>query len=236
MPSQIIHKTMAHKLLYSSSSYNTILLALAIVAVFVSILSAGITYNYLTAFRSRLTGFATETGTINISIEALVSINFTNDTINFGSGRISQGFSYAVLNTSTTGAAATNVSNGNWSGNTQGFYLENIGNKNVTMNISFGTNAAGLIGGTSPVYQYNLTNFEPNSCTNLTGQGGGNVSLGVFRDANTTAVLACDRFPFDNAGKVNDSVRVDLTLTIPSDSKTGALNDTITVTFSEQTG
>lgn len=234
MQSLILHKKMVRK---NISSHNTLLLILATAAVFVSILSAGITYNYLNTFKNRLTGFATETGTINITIEELISINLTNATVNFGSGRLFEGASYGAVNTSTSGLAASNVTGGNWSGNTQGFFLENIGNKNVTMNISFGTDAAGLIGGSSPspLYEYNLTNFEPSSCTNLTGGAGGNVSLGVFRTANTTAVLACDRFAYDNVGKMNDSLRIDIALIIPSNSKTGALNDTITLTFSQQT-
>jgi hypothetical protein len=206
---------------------DNLLLIIAVIAVTVSIMGAGLTYNYLNSFRNKLTGFAT-TGIVNLSVESVMSINFTTSIINWGSGRVNDGQANATLDTSRSGS--TNVTNGNWTGNTAGFVVENIGNKNVTMNISFGKDAAGLLGGGSPRYQYNVTNNEGiGGCLNSTG-GTDDLVLGTFMTANTTITSVCPKFLYDDT---RDVIRVDLKLVIPSDSKTGTLTDTITATFSE---
>jgi len=207
---------------------DNILLIVAIVAVAVSIIGAGITYSYITAFKSKITGFAASSGTVNLSIESTASINFTTDIINWGSGRVSAGWPNATLNTA---GGANNVTNGNWTGNTAGLVVENIGNLNITLNISFGTDATGLLGGTNPYYEYNVTNNEGSSCLNATG-GTDALSLGTFKSANTTTQLVCGRMPFSDSGTFNDAIRIDMRLVVPSDSKVGAIGDTVTATFS----
>jgi hypothetical protein len=205
---------------------DNFLLIVAVIAVAISVLGAGLTYNYLTSFRNKLTGFATDTGTVNLSVESTVAINFTTDIINWGSGQVNAGQANATLNTA---GGATNVTNGNWTGNTAGFILRNIGNKNATVNLSFGTDAAGLLGGTSPKYEFNVTDQAGfTSCFNSTGGTGNLGYLGLFQTANTTVSVICSSFPYTDT---NDTLRIDIKVIIPSDSKTGALSDTITATF-----
>lgn len=209
---------------------DNLLLIVAIIAVAVSLLGAGLTYNYLTSFRNKLTGFAATTGSINLTVESLAMINFTTATINWGSGRVNTGNDNATLNTA---AGANNVTNGNWTGNTAGFIVENIGNQNVTFFLKTGKNATTLLGGASgggPKYQYNATNKDPGSCLNTTATG---VILGTFYNVNTTGTAGtkiCDRFLFDTS---TDELRIDVRLVIPSDSFVGELTDTFTVTFDQ---
>ncbi len=201
---------------------NNLILILAIIAVAVSVIGMGITYSYLAILRNKITGLASS-GTVNITIEESVSINFTTDTIDWGSGRVTDGLNNATLNTADSG---TPVVGGNWTSNTAGFVVENIGNTNVTFSLSSGLNAAGLVGGTAgggPEYQYNVSNVDPGSCI-FTG------TEGAFLDANSTVQSFCTIF--DNSdGK--DTIRIDLRLVIPSDSTTGALNDTIVATVAK---
>ena len=92
-----------------------------------------------------------------------------------------------------------------------------------------GTNAAGLLGGDNPLYEINITNSEAGSCLNSTG-GTGALNLGTFNSANTTTRLACPILQFSNT---NDTIRIDVKLRIPYNSKTGTISDTITATFSQ---
>ncbi len=211
---------------------DNILLIVAVIAVVISIIGTAITYNYLTSFRNKLTGFATSTGTVNLSVESAASINFTTSNINWGSGRVNAGQNNATLNTA---GGANNVTNGNWTGNTAGFVVENIGNVNVTFDLKTGKTAAQLVGGSAgggPQYQYNVTNQEVGSCRNSTGGTTLKINLGTFYNVNTTdpGTRICDIFPYDSN---NDTIRIDVRLVIPSDSLTGTLSDTFTVTFAE---
>ena len=175
---------------------------------------------------AQITGRATDSATINLTVENKTAINFTTNNINWGSGSVDPGADNATLNTA---GGANNVTNGNWTGNTAGLVLENIGNRNVSLNLSFGTNADGLLGGTNPVYQYNVTNAEPGSCLNSTG-GTDGLNLGSWVNADTTPDVVCGRFLFNDS---SDSIRIDIKLVIPSDSKTGTISDTITATALE---
>lgn len=205
-----------------------ILLIVAILAVIVSVIGVGITYNYIGSLKNKLTGFAAGSGTINLSIESVVTINFTTDIINWSSGMVAAGNQNATLCTSWYNLS--NVSNGNWTGNTAGLIIENIGNNNVSLNISAGKDAAELLGGTSPLYQLNFTNVEPNSCLNFTGGTDQLTYLGSFQTANTTQRIFCGKLsPADGS----DSLRIDVKLVIPSNSKVGTLSDTITATFAQ---
>ena len=167
----------------------------------------------------KITGKATDTGTANLTIESMTNINFTTNNINWGSGAVTAGQTNATLNTA---GGANNVTNGNWTGNTAGLIIENIGNQNVSILIKAGTNATGLLGGTSPQYMFNFTNSEINSCTFNT-----TTTAGTFYDANTTDRYVCNSFNIDQS---NDTLRIDMKLVIPSNSKTGAIGDIITAT------
>src|SRR3989344_5384979 len=71
-----------------------------------------------------VTGHAT--GTANLTIEQKAEINFTTNSINWASGSVTVGQSKAILVSNNT------VTNGNWTANSAGLVLENIGNENAT--------------------------------------------------------------------------------------------------------
>ncbi len=200
--------------------------AVTVFAVFVfiiSIFSVGVFYLSAKTLFSTISGYATSTGEANLTVESAVIINFTSARINWGSGRVNDGFSSAGLNTFPT----NNVTNGNWTlQNGGGLRIENLGNVNVTLNLSGTKTAAQMIGGTVPIYRWNVSTFESNSCTNATG-GSSVLPLNIFYDVNTTTALFCNRFQFLDD---RDVIRIDFNLSIPSDSLTGALGDTITAT------
>jgi len=200
------------------------LMTVAIIAVIVSIVGAGITYSHLANFRNKVTGFATDLGYVNLTVEESVSLNFTTASVNWGSGRVNDGASSALLD--TTNYTAANVTNGNWTGNSAGLVLENIGNKNVTLELKATSDNASFIGGTAgsgPLFNWRFNATEANSCVNAT-------PLNLWAPVNTTGdgTLVCDYFNYLDA---LDQLRIDFFVRIPSDSITGARGNTITATF-----
>ena len=175
------------------------------------------------------TGNVVDTGSVNISVDTSTAVNFTTDRVNFASGVVNLGATNATLNT-----AAGTVVGGTFSTAT-GFLLQNIGNTNVSLDVATTKTAATLLGGTLPLYQYNVSNVESGSCLNSTHnplnatQVWGGLQIDSFLNVNTTSPgsRVCAVFPFKDTA---DQVRIDILLAVPSDSFTGQLNDTITVT------
>ncbi len=201
---------------------DRILLTVAVVAVVVSVVAAGFTYFSIANFAARISGNAV--GTTNLTVEAAAVINFTTDTINWGSGLVDQGQSAAYLDTLSNSSV-----NGNWTNVGVPLILENIGNVNVSLNLSGAKTAAQFLGGTNPAYQWYVNSSETNSCLNATGTGITNMPhpMATFANVNTTTSLWCGVFRFTDSA---DTVLIHFNLTVPSDSFTGALGDVITAT------
>lgn len=186
-----------------------------------SLISTGFFYISAKELFYSISGYATSTGEANLTVEADATFTFTTSQINWGSGRVNSGQPYATLTTFET----NNVTNGNWTLQTSGgLRIQNNGNTNLTLNLSGTKTAAQLIGGTGPTYRWNISNLESGSCRNSTG-GTANLPLDTFFNVNTTTALFCSYFQFENT---QDSIRIDFNLTVPSDSFTGSLGDTIT--------
>ena len=192
---------------------NDFLFIFAVVVIVLALANIAITISKTSMF----TGHAT--GTLNLTVESGGSINFTTGTIDWSSGVVAGGQLNATLD-----SASGTVTNGNWTINSAGLVLENIGNSNATINIKTGKTAAQFIGGTSPQYLLNFSNSEADSCYNFSG-----VSLGLWYAVNTTdpGTRVCGNLTFYNS---SNSMRIDLKLGVPYDSQTGALSDIITAT------
>ena len=131
---------------------NTVLVV-AVLAVIASLAAAGFSYYSLSQGPS-IVGFAsTSTGTANLTISAVAEINFTTNSINWGTGYVTPTMAQALLNsegvyTNWTNTTAANV--------TQPLVLENIGNNNVSLTLNSSV-ASQFIGGTSPSYKLKVT-------------------------------------------------------------------------------
>ncbi|MEK6894133.1 MAG: hypothetical protein AABX10_01590 [Nanoarchaeota archaeon] len=205
----------------ADNSYSGIVVVFAVFVFVIFLFSVGVFYLSAKTLFGTISGYATSIGEANLTVESAVTINFTTSRINWGSGRVNDGQPSAGLNTFAT----SNVTNGNWTlQNAGGLRIENLGNVNVTLNLSGTKTAASMIGGTSPGYRWNITSFETGSCRNATG-GTDALQTNFFYVVNTTTALFCNYFQFLDD---RDVIRIDFNLTIPSDSLTGALGDTIT--------
>ncbi len=209
------------------NSDNKLLFYVAIFAVLTSLAGVAITYNSISNTRNFITGFATEEGVVNLTVttQALIEIYSAGGVagqknISWGSGIVdtSGGNTLAILATNGT------VQGGTWDPISEGFLIRNIGNVNVTLGIHASQTANAFIGGSSPQFRYNLSNFEANSCTTFAGG-----VQNTYVDFQGTSQPACTNFRFNEA---NDELRLDILLRIPSDSLTGARSSTVVLTYS----
>ena len=183
----------------------------AIMVIIISVVNIGI----------KITGKATDTDTavVNVTIESATVINFTTDFIDFGSGRVFENSSSAILDSNGSGS----IPGGNWTEPGTVFTLENIGNTNVSIELATGKDADGFLGGTTPGYKYAYLDNEAGSCINQTGD------QALWIDVNSTApgTLICN--PLYSAD-ANDAIDIRIQITIPSDSLSGEQTDTFTAT------
>jgi len=173
----------------------------------ITYISIGVILVSLFFIGTELTGFAVtanETGLVNVTIATSAALSFTTSLLDFGSGTVTGGQPGATL--SSVGAGS--VTGGTWSVESGELVLENIGNVNVTLNLSANKTVADFIDGTSPTFQAIVTEAEAGSCV-------GTPAYNSLQSINTTVLTACTVFPFDAD---YDSVNIDFELYIPSDA------------------
>lgn len=202
---------------------DSVVLFFAVMALTVSIVAAGITYFSVSNIVTQITGLAS-TGIINLTVETSAAINFSTALVTWNNGTVGTGCTKATL----TSYETNNVTCGNWVLQpVGGLRIENVGNVNISMNITVGKNASNFISGAGAGYEINITNSETSACTNGTFA----FTFGKLYVANTSGVngkgviLNCNPFQYISTA---DVIRLDFNLTIPETSSTGLLQDTIT--------
>lgn len=158
----------------------------------------------------------TDSAIVNVTISSTTAINFTTNLLNLGSGTVNVGSAAATIDSDG------NVAGGTGWGNTGNLTLENIGNTNVSLDISFGKSAAEYIGGTSPEYYFKFNNKEAGSCTPASGK-----SLDSWIATTKTNTTICSSFSFEDN---KDEINIGIKLVIPSDSIAGTRSDVVTAT------
>lgn len=180
-------------------------------------------------------------GNVSTTIESFTYINFTNLSLNWGSGYVQLGFSSCNMTVTPAGVISktpTGCGGGGWASSPTGSYplaIENLGNEDVTLNLSMSTTGTALFGGTSPVVAFIVSNGESVACYNNSGgtpnafggSGGlSDVSLWTTVSTANTNYLACHWF---NSSLANNQINVGVSLVVPNDAaSTGAKTLTIT--------
>jgi len=171
------------------------------------------------------TGFASY-GYVNLTINTQITLNVTNNTVNWGAGMVDAGLVNATL--ITHGGSIGTKTGGNWSGtNALGLFVENIGSINCSLSIQAGKSAAGFFGGTGPEYQWNVSNAHANAC----GDWGEPSSHGLFANVNVSAAaVVCKKLDFHSGQR---GMYIDFRLVVPYDVNSTIANvlqaDTITI-------
>lgn len=155
-------------------------------------------------------------GFVNLTIERVALVNFTIDNVDWGTGSVYYNASYATLTT------LGEVIGGNWDSVGTGFIIENIGNANLSLGFSSYKNATDFIGGENPTYEYMVSDVDEGACLSPAGFDKNNFY--EFPPAGTITTI-CDKF------LSGQSIRFDLFLRIPYNSKVGNLSDIISVSI-----
>lgn len=205
-----------------NKSLGYVVLILAILAVGFAATNSYFALNKYSKI-SELTGFGTS-GYVNVTVATVVSVNFTQDTINWGAGSIDNGQNNASLLAANAGPSVTR---GNWS--TSGITplsLENIGTTNVTLKIASDKNATGLFSGSAGHrrYQLNVTSSDAGACN---GALVSNLSLWVEPNITSPGDQYCSQLGYIDT---QDQVNISIILVVPYDGTTGALSSTLTAT------
>jgi len=203
---------------------NKTLAILLIAAIVISLGGTLISLNRLARIKVPIvTGFlpgAPEQAIVQLEITSLVQINFTTDTIDWGSGTVATDKNFCVLNSYDAAIGANCTS---FTANTAGLVLENVGNRNVTLNITMQKTAANFITGTGPVCKWNMSNLESNSCPGIA------LTPGAWQTCATTAVVVCNSTGngfLSTDG--NDTLNFDVLVQIPGDAAPGAKSNVMT--------
>jgi len=155
---------------------------------------------------TELTGFATvnDTGVVNVTIETSAALNFSTALLDFGSGAVTGGAAGATL----TSVGAGSTTDGTWTVQAGQLVLENIGNVNVSLNLTSNKTVADFIGGTSPTFKAVVTDNETGSCN-------GTQSFSTLADISTTQQIACDILGFADTA---DTINIDFEIYIPNNA------------------
>lgn len=205
-----------------SNKTLAILLAVSIV------ISLGGLLVFMTKGGEDITGAAiSPVALARINITARASINWTVNTVDWGTGYVNGSAQYCVLNTEGENNPLNCT---NFTTVTQALLLENDGNRIVSVNISSNVTPAEFIGGTDPWFQWKLSNNESNSCGSHNAGNNCYVNSSALQNQTyttvfTTPVEICPCFKFQNS---NDTINTNLQVKVPSDSYTGVREATLT--------
>lgn len=173
------------------------LMFIAIVAVALAGINLILTINKVGDFKV-LSGFATDTGTANLTIQSNVQINFTTENITWGTGNVPTGWDNCELTTTGT------MNCTGFSTVSSGLILENIGNENVNLSLYASKDATTFIGA-GATFQWNTSEAEASSCPP-------GLNITSWTDVTTTMQPSCDNFTFDTT----DTLEIDLRVVIPN--------------------
>jgi len=207
---------------------SNLLTIIIIFAIGVALVNISVMLVNVSNMKKTMTGLATSTGEVNLTVETEISVNMSRDIINWGSGVVDPGQVNATL---FTAEETADVSNGNWSTtNVKGMFLQNLGNINFSLNLTSDTDAAGLFGSLTSInelFMINVSNKDAGSCSNGTN------TISTWYDVSTVAggENYCGQLDYHSG---SNSVYIDVMLDVPYDATNVSteLAATITATAS----
>ncbi len=212
---------------------NKTLAALLVLTIVVSLGGTVISLGKLKGLGTGVTGFdvLTSTGNISAYVSTNAAINFTTNATDFGTGTVHDSCNACNMYTNNGGTGYTDsVCCVSFSGANNGLVVENVGNRNVTLDFQFNKNAASFIGGTNPLFRINVSEGESGSCDNSSGGPGSGLAAtwnNTYANVPTSQLEVCDKFRPDNS---TDKLVVNINITIPDNSQTGPLDAVVTAT------
>lgn len=204
---------------------NKALALLLLIAIVVSVGGTVFTLQRMSA--AGVTGYVTSdpvTGKTNFSIDSSLSIRFVNALVPFGSGFVNGTMTSCTMGTNNTPPLNTRgCINFNTTVHEANLTIENDGNVLANVSLNFTRNATTFIGGTSPQFQYEVTDGEASSCTDIRNASAFK-EVGAI-EVDGTDARVCDGLLFDDG---NDLLEVGFWLLIPEDADLGSHEVTVT--------
>jgi hypothetical protein len=160
-------------------------------------------------------------GLLNITIGTALSITLTDALVDFGTGYVNSGSTFAIVDSNVSAAGdnwtSTAGGAGGWPASTDYLTLENNGNVDAKVNVSASKSAATFLGGTSPAQNYSAQDNQAGSCT-------GTLQT-TTTELKTTQTSLCTNLTYASA---NDALDIAFQLKVPSDATPAGKTNTIT--------
>jgi len=205
---------------------NNLLVYLAFAVVAVAMFNLSVSFIKISDFNEKVTGLAS--GYVNLTVNTQISIAMHNDTIEWGGGVVNTDSGYSFANLTTHAFQNGTVdAGGNWTNNSNsalGIVVENTGSVNASLTITSENDSEHFIGGTGPIFRWNVTDKEAGTCNN-----GSHDALSTWTDANTGGLKFCEEMGYLIGA---DEIYLDVWLGIPVDAnRTGvAIGNQLTFT------
>jgi len=192
-----------------NSISNRSLVYLLMVAIVISLVGTVVSLSKLGSLG--ITGLATDTGNVNVTISGVCSISMSGSHIYFGSGPVNG--SECILNTSA-GSKSTGCGPGILAV-AHGLNFTNDGNQNMTVNITSDKNAASFLGGDNPEFKISPVAAEANACNT------GVFTLGKWTEVSTGQLEVCNSTNVLEYDDAKDTFEIDVYLNISSSADAG---------------
>ena len=199
-----------------------ILMVVAIAAVALASINLITTINNMREYNILLAPVAQGTADVEIVASASIEFDAAADSLDWGKGGVDTAVAtFSVLETESP--FITDWVEDPVDGNTVtgGLILRNIGGADVLLELRASNNAAGFIGGTSPIYEWKINNDEAGSCSGV-------LSTTTYGDVSITDTPVCTIFLAEPS--TSDQLLIDIRVTVPQDAPAGVKTSTITAT------
>ena len=212
---------------------NTLLIVLAVVAAFLAAFNAFVALQQVSDL-ARMTGYQvgpSDRGNVTLIIPLNIQIQFSPNLINWSNGTVIPIYNHANLTTSPVNSQAARVVQGTWDWNTgcsqcgsgkdTGLVVSNVGNVNVSINLTANKNSSdmfGALGATMPAgFQWNITANGTGAPDSVCGAAYRIVPVvwGLFREVNKSGDIVCRNLSW--TPNIN-SLRIDFKWIIPKDA------------------
>ena len=181
---------------------------------------------------TRITGMATASGSVNITISPVLEITFNVSSLNFGSGYVTPGSNACVLGTNTTAEPGCSL----WESKAVGLALENTGSVYARVNLTNTNYSSSFFAGpdsSAAGYAIRITTPKGNATTCQGMAPEGSIVIAANRTwynltqaLNITNMLCATM----NISDLADTVQIDFSFSIPNTTNLGAQTDTWTAT------
>ena len=237
---------------------NRSIVYLLVIAMAITLASTVLNVSKLGYLGNMITGAATNTsvGTATLTVTSQTAVTMRVSSIAFGSGFVnttSAVCTYCQSSTESGHASGNESCCSRFNNVTAGFFLENTGNENVTLNVtcSGSCTAAEFVNGTSPLFQFRVVNSSDGASTGKTSNNSADTTTdttsscssgdGVGWNYSSWTNMAATGFDlcgsnatteyYFGAQPTRNAVIMDILVKIPADAIT-ALEKTATLTFS----